>query len=423
MNIALIFYGNPPEQGGVGQVLDCLTKSFKDKDDNLYFFNPFYKCNNTINIREIRRYHIFQLIPKFLKKTTLRFLLTSFWKVIRDTKISRTDRLKILLYLLVKPNTLANAQFNIEYMYPFINQMKIDIFLGGTATADVLVLIYFLSRIFNKKVASLTYGNEFLVHSRYSLRTVFFKNLDLLILGAYSIKELIKKVHHLEEEKLAVIRYGLIPRELVIKESKKELREEFDIPKDQFVLISVGRHVSRKNFDLVIKAVSIIKEKKPSMQTTYFLIGEGEETLRLKKLVKDLDLTNEVKFLGHTNIKTRNKYYKLSDVFLMPSVVESESIEGFGIVFLEANYFNLPVIGTYSGGIVEAIEDGKTGLLVNQNDLNDLTEKILFLYENKDKRELMGQQGHERVIEDFNWDKLVNEYLNIFQSLLNISRK
>ena len=103
----------------------------------------------------------------------------------------------------------------------------------------------------------------------------------------------------------------------------------------------------------------------------------------------------------------------------MPSVVKKESIEGFGIVFIEANYFYTPVIGTFSGGIIEAVENGETGLLVKENDLNDLVDKILFLYFNEDKRRLMGIKGHERVIKKFNWNLNVNDYINLFEDLIS----
>ena len=83
-----------------------------------------------------------------------------------------------------------------------------------------------------------------------------------------------------------------------------------------------------------------------------------------KKLVKRLNLEKDVKFLGNCDIETRNKFYKMSDIFLMPSITTKNDIEGFGIVFLEANYFKVPVIGTRTGGIVEAIIDGKTGFLI-----------------------------------------------------------
>ena len=243
-----------------------------------------------------------------------------------------------------------------------------------------------------------------------------------MILGTYTLKELIKKIHHLDDNKLAVIHYGLIPEDYNLRESKEELRKELNIPEDQYVLISVGRHVLRKRFDLVIEAIKIIKEKVPSIKIKYYLIGKGEETQRLKNLSKKMDLEKYVEFLGFTDIETRNKFLKLSDVFVMPSVVEKESIEGFGIVFIEANYFHTPVIGTFSGGIIEAVENGETGLLVKENDLNDLVDKILFFYFNEDKKRSMGIKGHERVIKKFNWSLIIDDYINLFEDLISGKR-
>ena len=102
----------------------------------------------------------------------------------------------------------------------------------------------------------------------------------------------------------------------------------------------------------------------------------------------------------------------------MPSIATRKSIEGFGIVYLEANYFKLPVIGTISGGIIEAIEDHKSGLLIKPNDLNSLIDAIVYLYENEEERKRMGEYGHNRVINNYNWNLLVNEYIRVFENVI-----
>ncbi len=419
MKIALFYYSNPPEQGGVGHVLDNLLKLFNETTHRIFFFNPYYKTKYTFNILERKKNTIRSFLFKLKNRKFFKLFLLTIWKILSDKRTRLIDRLKIILYLFVQPNSLLNTIDNLIKIYDKIKKLDIDIFLAGTATGDTLSIVYTLSRMFNKKVASLTYGNEFLVHSRYSLRTYLIKNIDILILGTYTLKELIKKIHHLDEKKLRVIHYGLIPENYEIKKSREELRKELNIPEDQFVLLSVGRHILRKRFDLVIEAIKIIKEKEPLMKIKYYLIGEGGETPRLKKMTKLIDLEKEVEFLGFTDIETRDKYYKLSDVFIMPSVIEKESIEGFGIVFIEANYFCTPVIGSFSGGIIEAVVNGETGLLVKENDLNDLVDKILFFYFNEDKRRSMGIKGHDRVIKSFNWNLIVNDYINLFEDLIS----
>lgn len=305
---------------------------------------------------------------------------------------------------------------NVYCLIPYLKKLNFDIIVGGTSDW-ILQLIFILSRIFNKKVISFAFGNDFLIINPLSLKTFYFRNMDKIIVINNQIKQIIKKMHNLNENQLEVIHVGLNIKELEVKKSKKELRKEFNIPENQFVLLSVGRHVPRKKFDLVIKAVDKIKKLRPSINIKYFLIGEGQETHKLKKLAMNLNLVKELNFLGSCESEKRNKFYKLSDLFIMPVITRKNDIEGFGIVFLEANYYKVPVIGTSTGGIIDAIINGETGLLVKPNDLNDLVEKILFFYDNEDKRKEMGQLGYNRVVNEYTLDKTIKDYINVFKNL------
>ncbi|MFX0106325.1 MAG: glycosyltransferase family 4 protein [Candidatus Hodarchaeota archaeon] len=416
MKIALFYYDSFKTEGGISHVLECLIKTFKKTDHKIYLFNLNYRSKFTFELIEKRNSS--QLIKILKKKNFYRFLFISFLKIIKDKQIPFLDRLRLLLYFVVKPNILLNTINNIIHIYPLIKKIDVDLILGGATCGDTLTLIFTISRILNKKVASLTYGNDFLVHSPLSLRTFYIRNLDLIIFGTHSLKRIFKKIHPVKDSRLKVIRYGLILKNYKITKDKEELRQELNIPKDKFILLSVGRHVPRKNFDLVIRAIHHIKQQKPDIKIKYYLIGSGPETPHLRELTKELYLEDEVQFLGFVDKNTRNKYYKISDVFTMPSTIKRESIEGFGIVFLEANYYKIPVIGTLSGGIIEAIIDGKTGFLIKPNDINELIEKILYFYENPEKRKKIGNQGYERVINEFNWNKIIFEYISHFQNLL-----
>ena len=257
-----------------------------------------------------------------------------------------------------------------------------------------------------------------MVKSSLSFRTFFFRNTDRIIFSNDIMKRLIKKMHHLDETKLKVINRGINLKDSEINKSKMEIRREFNIPENLFVLLSVGRHTPRKDFALVIKAVSEIKKKRPSLNLKYFLIGRGGETPKLKKLAAELNIENEVVFIGNCENEIRNKFYKLSDVFLMPAITKKDDIEGFGIVFLESNYYKVPLIGTATGGIEAAIIDQETGFLIRQNDLKELVEKILFLYDNEDKRKEMGEKGHKIVVKEQNREKIVYDYINVFTNLI-----
>jgi phosphatidylinositol alpha-1,6-mannosyltransferase len=88
----------------------------------------------------------------------------------------------------------------------------------------------------------------------------------------------------------------------------------------------------------------------------------------------------------------------------MPSKTDTPNVEGFGIVFLEANACAKPVIGTYSGGIPSAVIDGETGLLVEENNIDELAKAMNRLFLNSAEAKNMGQKGRERVLNEANWD-------------------
>ena len=188
------------------------------------------------------------------------------------------------------------------------------------------------------------------------------------------MKRFIKKIHHINEEQIEVINRGINLDDLKVSLSKNELRNKLKISNDKFILLSVGRHVPRKRFDLVLKAINKLKAIHLELNIKYFLIGKGPQTPYLKKLTMDLGLKNEVEFVGLCKNEKKNEFYKLSDVFVMPVHTDKTHIEGFGIVFLEANYYKLPVIGTSTGGVSEAIIDGETGKFVKIDDIDDLAE-------------------------------------------------
>ncbi|MFX1378939.1 MAG: glycosyltransferase family 4 protein [Promethearchaeota archaeon] len=420
MRIGLFYPGYIPKEGGTGYVLKCLIEALHNKSEKLYFFNPYDNGKNSFKIQEIQKYSLKTLISILIHKKSLKVILKTFWKILIDKKTKFSDKIRIISFLVIKPQIFISTFLNLEKILPIVQFLNLDVILGGATTEYILPLIYILSILLNKKVCSLTYGNDFLVKSRFSFQSFYIRNLDLIILGTYSMKNLIKKIHPLNEEQLVVIRYGLNFDDYNVNASKSELREKYNISENDFILLSVGRHVSRKNFDMVIKAINFMKNGLKITNIKYYLIGEGDATSNLKELTKELNLEDSVIFLGFVSKLVRNSFFKLSDLFLMPSSREKESIEGFGIVFIEANYFKCPVIGTYSGGISEAIINNVTGLLVKENDFEDLLKKILFIYNNKEIAKEMGVNGYQRIIKDFNWDIIVNDYIDIFRKLLDL---
>lgn len=122
---------------------------------------------------------------------------------------------------------------------------------------------------------------------------------------------------------------------------------------------------------------------------------------------------SRVSFLGAIpRSELIDRYYNV-DVFVFPTVCD----EGFGLPPLEAMAAGVPVVVSKSGAMVETVEDGKTGFLVDKDDFFALAEAILRLLKNDDLRETMGRAGRKRAFQYFTWDKIAENALKRYQKL------
>jgi phosphatidyl-myo-inositol dimannoside synthase len=185
---------------------------------------------------------------------------------------------------------------------------------------------------------------------------------------------------------------------------------------NSFNLLSVGRLIKRKGQDRVINAIDKLKSEIPEI--TYTLIGNGPEEKNLKRLTSEKGLNSKIKFLKKISDLQLAKYYLQSDVFVLPTrYIPPNDIEGFGIVFLEAGFYSKPVIGGKNGGVIEAIQNNKTGYLVNENDDKELITKIKYLYHHPRRRKLLGENGRKRILRNDSKNKkfvkfLKNNFIN-----------
>ena len=129
---------------------------------------------------------------------------------------------------------------------------------------------------------------------------------------------------------------------------------------NEFVVMTIARLESVKGIEYLIRAISKLKEASPqSINIKLVIVGDGSERENLESLSAKLGLTERVKFLGQIPNEKIPESLAEADCFCLPSLRE-----GFGIVILEAQAAGIPVIGTKVGGILDLIEDDKTGILV-----------------------------------------------------------
>ena len=174
-------------------------------------------------------------------------------------------------------------------------------------------------------------------------------------------------------------------------------------------LITVSRFDKRKNHEKVIMAIRNLKEIYPDI--IYTCIGYGDEEENLKKLVIELKLENHVIFLKDVPNELKNALVAKSNIFIMPSIIYKNSVEGFGIAFIEAAQYGIPSIGGKDGGASDAIKHKETGIICDGNNLDEIYSSIDLILKNNSYKEL-GKKAKDYATK-FEWSNIIKDYLKI----------
>lgn len=211
---------------------------------------------------------------------------------------------------------------------------------------------------------------------------------------------------HFDVAEPIVVHPGIVEPddELAVETRAEELARTLGIgPRDQ-VIATVGRLVRRKGVHRVLEVLA--SEEFRGGNLRYIVAGAGPEDDRLFNLVHELEIEDQVSFLGHVDEETKWAVYALADVFVLANGdLGGRDWEGFGIVFLEAAIMGVPAVGGESGGAVEAIQDGRTGILVEPGSRVELRDALRKLIEDRGLGRRLGEQAQRRVREEFSWKK------------------
>jgi glycosyltransferase involved in cell wall biosynthesis len=176
---------------------------------------------------------------------------------------------------------------------------------------------------------------------------------------------------------------------------RKSVRAAYNIPETSIVILSVGRLVKRKGFDRVIQNLTLLVAQK--LDVHYILCGQGPMESELKSIIHRSPVENRVHFAGFVPDSQLAGYYAACDIFAMLTFFDSKdaSIEGFGIVYIEAGYFGKPVIASRVGGIPDAVHHEETGLLVEPNSGYEMLQAFTRLCKDEQLRKQLGRKGQE----------------------------
>ena len=278
-------------------------------------------------------------------------------------------------------------------------------------TKDIPVAVF--AKVFSKRKPKI-------IQTRHMTMTRFktdiyhkflYKNIDTIICITKALEDQIKKyIPEGVRPKTKLLYLGAAEPKILDDREKREFRENLGAGQS-FVVGLIGRINASKGQYLLIEAMRILKERK--MDIKAHLVGhamDDEYLESLKRRVINYNLEEMVKFQGFTNEPAN--FMQACDVVLMTSKNET-----FGLVTIEAMRNGVAVIGSNSGGVLEIIEDKKTGLLFECGNHRDLADKIEKLYKDNNLREKLAQAGKEKAERSFNSEKQFEKLSEFFIAL------
>ena len=232
---------------------------------------------------------------------------------------------------------------------------------------------------------------------------------DLIITSSeYSKSEIVSV--GINPNSVHVLSPGLDREKFNILSSSRKLDSE-DSKRNKKILC-VGNYVSRKGIIYLIEAFSQIERQ----DLTLHLVGNRKNNSsyynQLNNAVEKLKLTECVIFHDGSDQENLKQLYASADIFVLPSLKET-----FGIVFLEAMHYGLPIITTNVSAMPELIEENQNGFLVPPGDSQALAKAISTLIENPDLIEKMGETGRKKVATSYYWEQTGSKFLSILENM------
>ena len=209
-------------------------------------------------------------------------------------------------------------------------------------------------------------------------------------------------------EKFSVIRLG-IDLEHRVGGDGAELRRQFGIPPERFVVGWVGRMTGIKRVPDVL--ASFARLVAHGVDAQLVLVGDGPERAQLERRALELGIQRRTLFAGYQ--RDIGPYWSLFDAFLLPS-----ANEGTPVVAIESLAAEVPVVATRVGGVPDVVRDGVDGFLTEVGDVEAIAARLAELARDPELRARMGAAGHEHVVPRYRVSRLVDDVDDLYRELL-----
>ncbi len=291
-------------------------------------------------------------------------------------------------------------------------EINADVACFGAA-APLGLLAPTLRRAGIKKIVALTHGHEVwwarVFPFSWAMRRIG-KSVDVLTyLGEFTHKAIAKALSPSAQSSMLRIAPGIDTEHFNCDPDADQLRSDLGLAHKR-VIVCVGRLVHRKGQDRLIQAMPMIVRSIPNAHL--LLVGQGPYREKLESFVSEYGVQDSVTFIGRIQYQELPKYFKVGDIFAMPSRSRFRGleVEGLGIVYLEASACGLPVIAGNSGGAPDAVLEGETGIVVDGTQVQQIAQACIELLSDRERAQAMGRAGRNWIEKSWSWDLWASEF-------------
>jgi glycosyltransferase involved in cell wall biosynthesis len=194
-------------------------------------------------------------------------------------------------------------------------------------------------------------------------------------------------------------------------------RSEFGLAADDVVLVSLGRIVPKKGFDVLVRTLPSLLRAHTRVKLV--IGGEGNQREELARLAASQGVEGHIRLPGRIPWHDVPAFLAMGDIFVLPSVIDAAgNVDGLPTVLLEAMAMNKPVVATEIGGVPLVIEHGVNGLLVPPGNTERLAQAVSSLLGDEDLRIRLGSAARWSVERDFNWTEVARRMSSLFESVV-----
>lgn len=236
---------------------------------------------------------------------------------------------------------------------------------------------------------------------RWMLPRLFARSNAILFCSSYVQRAAAPYVRHISARThVGVVGDGFDPDEF-------RAPRPYDYPAPY--ILAMGRLVHKKGFDLLIRAFAQIADEFPRVHL--LIAGDGEERAMLERLIDELKMRERIALLGFADRPTSIALFWGCEFFVL-----SSRIEPFGIVVVEAMAARQAVLATKSGGVIDLIQDGINGLLVEPT-VEALANGMRRMLAHSDETRAMGERAPQ-TIQQHTWAAVTDEFLRVFERVI-----